>query len=316
MWTVDSNICLTCGGAASFRAHAIIAPWISRLSGSSIERKSKLFACSACGFAFFDHRFSDSEMSAIYESYRKEKYLLARNYFEPWYSQNEANAYAEGSKATEGRKRFLDAVFYDAGEADRVFHDCLDYGGDLGQFFPANAQGRRFVLDPSNATLVDPAIESVNSINEIPIKLSFIMNCNVLEHVPNFLAIFAEMDSALKSDGFLYVEVPQDHFKTSRFHRSNLYSSYLDYVVRHRLLLVLLDFTSGVLRQFFGRIPFFGIVKQSEHINYFSLDSITSILAKMEYEVLHTSGIERDLKQRKIKIGRMGILARKKEVSF
>ena len=82
----------------------------------------------------------------------------------------------------------------------------------------------------------------------------------------------------LGPDGIVYLEVPLDRFRVSRYHASERYQRYLG-KVSQRNSFVALDFASGLSRQIRSSIPRFGVVKQSEHINYFSPRAVEAALA-------------------------------------
>ena len=120
-----------------------------------------------------------------------------------------------------------------------------------------------------------------------------------------------ELKKCLKTNGYLLVELPYDKFRVSRFHKTSLYESYLSIVYRSLILFKFLDFLTGVWRQFFNKIPFFGIVKQSEHINYFDDLALVKLIQNHKLEVLYVSKPQRKSFVGIIKQGRFGVVARK-----
>jgi hypothetical protein len=68
---------------------------------------------------------------------------------------------------------------------------------------------------------------------------------------------------------------------------------------------------TGVYRQFFNKIPFFGVVKQSEHINYFDDLAIVKLIQDHNFEILYSSKPQRKSFVGIIKQGRFGIVAQK-----
>jgi Methyltransferase domain len=138
------------------------------------------------------------------------------------------------------------------------------------------------------------------------------MNCHTLEHLPDFKVTLSEIMQALDFGGFFYLEVPMDGFRTHRFHQTHVYQKYLSALSRSRKVFVVIDLFSGLYRQIFQRIPLLGIVKQSEHINYFNENSLTMLLREMGFNVLSIQGPDLDFKQGKIRLGRIGILSQKR----
>jgi hypothetical protein len=155
---------------------------------------------------------------------------------------------------------------------------AVDFGGDEGQFFPDLPIGRRIVCDVSNRDL--PAgIEHIATLSELgDVKPDLFIVAHVLEHLPNPLAPLLEIRQAIAEHGTLYVEIPLDRFRVRQFHATSRYQRYLSRLVRHRIPFVASDFFSGVSRQYRSSIPRLGVVKQSEHINYFSPQSVRSAL--------------------------------------
>ena len=294
--------------------YAILAPWISDLIGNNDQAQSKLIACSDCGFKFFSKRFNSSEMESIYTNYRGLKYVETRRRYEPWFSKGDANQNSSNSLAIQSRKEFMKQAFTTSGVSFSSINSVLDFGGDLGQFIPQEILGNRYLLDPSE--IIDSDLNNatrVKSLNEVPEKLDLIMNCHTLEHLPEFKQIIYDIHNSLKPDGYFYLEVPLDSFKTRRFSSTNLYRNYINALTHSKFLFMLVDFISGVSRQFLNVIPMFGIVKQSEHINYFGLTSTEILLNKCGFRVISVNGPDLNFKQGKIRLGRLGVLSIKVE---
>jgi SAM-dependent methyltransferase len=252
-------------------------------------------------------------MERIYSDYRAGKYLQHRQNWEPWFSSREANAFQieEDLAGVNSRVTFMKEVVRSAEIKLGELKSCLDFGGDLGQFIPAEIVGKKYILDPSSRSHKMQGIEHVKSLSEVANPLDFIMNCHTLEHIPNFTGVIEDIYKALKPGGYLYLEVPQDSFKVSGWQKSATYMRYLDKLSNFKMLFILVDFLSGVTRQFLRRIPFFGIIKQSEHINYFSEASLVKLLEIGGFTIL--PGIKSDLKssQGRLKLGRLGLMAQK-----
>jgi len=83
----------------------------------------------------------------------------------------------------------------------------LDFGGADGRFLPG-LPGAKFVYEVSNIPAV-PGVVRVDSDSALA-TYSYIQLAHVLEHVPHPLALVKHICSFLKSDGYLYVEVPQE----------------------------------------------------------------------------------------------------------
>jgi SAM-dependent methyltransferase len=188
----------------------------------------------------------------------------------------------------------------------------LDFGGDLGQFIPDEIRGKRYLLDPSNGPIEsESGIVRVSSLEQVPIELDLIMNCHTLEHLSDFKAVIDDIYESIKPGRYFYLEVPLDGFKVKTFHRSRVYNSYLQLVQAQRNILIVANFFTGVFRQLFRGIPFFGVIQQSEHVNYFGQKSLEILLKSSGFEILSVQGPDFKFQQGKIRLGRIGILARK-----
>jgi len=95
----------------------------------------------------------------------------------------------------------------------------------------------------------------------------------------------------------------------SPFHASTRYERFLHRLVQHRFPFVVLDFLSGVSRQFRSSIPRFGVIKQSEHINYFSPRSVASALKASGFTVV-SEAQDPNLKVGGLRMGCYGVAAR------
>lgn len=98
-----------------------------------------------------------------------------------------------------------------------------------------------------------------------------------------------ELKKCLKTNGHLLVDPPYEKFWVSHFHKTSLYDSYLSILYKSLNLFKFLDFLTGVWRHFLNKIPFFGIVKQSEHINYLDYLAIVKLIQNHKLKFLHVS---------------------------
>jgi hypothetical protein len=301
---MNSMLCPVCGSKTTFKAHAIVAPWITTLIGEKIIR-SELYSCLECTLGFFSHRYSETEAQNLYSSYRTGRYFIARHSWEPWYGTAENNAYQPETNQNniDSRINLMENTFQIAG-IKRNFKGCVDFGGDLGQFFPQNVEGTKYLVDLSAQPGVHKNFTVVNSLSEISNPVELVMNCGVLEHMSCLTGIIADLSNALSASGVIYLEVPLDSFKTSRIHKSKFYKHYLSVISRNKPIFVFLDFITGATRQIFRTIPWFGIVKQSEHINYFNKLSLQTLCGNFVGN-FWISEPDYSHKQGKFKLGRI-----------
>jgi len=305
--------CELCGSFdISLLSHAIIAPWVAKLTSTTRKNSfSSLLECRTCGFRYFSYRYSHAELNQIYSSYRSEQYFQVRNSFEPWFTRSSMNSWDPKSnlKKVNLRRKHLLSFLNECGVHLGSIHNVLDFGGDLGQFFPDEPTGERYLIDPGNTKYRNDGINRIESVEVLNKNCGLIMSSHTLEHIPNLRSTLKGMSSALRQGGFLYIEVPADLFKVSRIHSKNFYNQYLDFLSRIKILFVALDFATGVYRTFSRSIPFWGIVKQSEHINYFQPITLEKLLTSTGLRVLAISKPDYDFAQGLIRTGRISLLA-------
>ena len=300
--------CPICGEAASAVAHGVIAPFISTLSGLPIGAETTLRSCTTCDLAFFDSRYGDQELASLYGHYRDDEYKRIRHHWEPWYSRNVNDAFSTGNDVVEERLSFMMRSL-DAAHMKPKLECAVDFGGDEGQFFPQVPTGRRIVCDVSNRELPS-GVEHVSSLHELgDVKPDLVIVAHVLEHMPDPLGPLREIRQAISNDGIIYVEIPLDRFRVHRFHSNARYRSYLQTLVRHRFPFVGSDFVSGLSRQFRSSIPRFGVIKQSEHINYFSGRSLEAVLDKAGFTIV-AQHVDENAKAGGLRMGCHGVAAK------
>ena len=299
--------CPSCGAIGVLAAHAVVAPWVCELMGVDGLQSSELLDCPRCGLSFFSQRYDDEDMAGLYSEYRTGNYMRARQRWEPWYRSGINEAFEPSSAATAQRVRFLEDVLKDAC-GEREWSLIVDVGGDAGQFFPRGKVGRRVLIDPSNKPLPD-GVERASSLSELGSPPDLVVIAHVLEHVTDPVALLAEVHGVLADDGRLYVEVPTDRPRTTARQATDMHARRVERLARHRVPFVAADFASGVGRQY--RIPLpSSVIKQSEHINFFSPDSLTGLLRRAGFEVEHAVA-DPDAKPAGLRLGLLGMIARK-----
>jgi len=292
-------------------AHAVVAPWICKIFGEK-GQPPKLFHCQDCDFRFFGLRYSSIQVTKLYDSYRSDEYFVARSRWEPWYRKSENSLFNPEIGVTNilRRKVRMSNELKNANVTES-FKNVLDYGGDTGQFFPENITGDRWLIDISGIESANHQIRITESVSKIPKKtLDLVMACMILEHLSSFTDFLADASGVMAPNGILYVELPLDSFTVKKWHKSENYRRYLALLNLLPPIFVLIDFISGVSRNYFRSIPTFGIVKQSEHINYFSQKSISVLLA-IDFEVSYVSAENYDEKHGKFRLGFLAAIARK-----
>jgi len=307
--------CPICTVRSEFISHATVAPWISVLLNPTQPRmiETNLNKCHFCRINFFSYRYSKLELEQIYRNYRSSSWFELRHSWEPWYRKSTNNAYSDykSEKNLIQRKNYTEGLLSMAGLDVKNLGDYLDFGGDAGQFFPDGVKGRRILFDLQQRQI--SGVEVITNPKEIQRLVSIVSSCYVLEHTPDIDYSISEMSSCLEDNGHLLIELPYDIFKVSRFHKTSLYKRYLGFVYKYKILFIFCDFISGIFRQFFNRIPAFGVVKQSEHINYFVPESLITLLQDHGFQIKSTKSPKRKSFVGLIKQGRFGVVAIKSE---
>jgi hypothetical protein len=161
---------------------------------------------------------------------------------------------------------------------------ALDVGGDKGQFFPDFAIQRRLVFDISDKPLL-AGTERLTSLSALTQKPDLVIAAHILEHLSDPRALLSEIRTLISPTGFLYVEVPLDKPRLRSWHCSSRYRAWINRVSRHRWSFIPCDFATGLAKQMGWKVPRLGIVKQSEHINFFTSSSLGALLESCGFEV-------------------------------
>jgi len=300
-------LCPICQSDSTMVAYGVLAPWILELTHQDFV-ETNLLNCTTCEFTYFSHRFSDFELEKLYSEYRNDSYFTVRNKWEPWYRPSINNAYKGSSTAVDVRVEFMTKIIKSTG--CRRLGTVIDIGGDEGQFFPEIPTENRLVIDLSNKPLRE-GVSRISSLSEFVGDVEFIIAAHILEHVNDPVNFVAELCDRLPKEGMLYLEVPLDLPKVREFHKKENYQRYLlKLSQKTRTRRVLVDFVTGLNRQFGRHIPHHGLVKESEHINYFSEKSLKIILGKNGMTEVALNS-EPDAKTGGLRLGKLGILAKK-----
>jgi len=303
------NLCLACASPVKRIAYAVVAPWIGELSGNNSPQMTALLSCDKCQFSFFEKRFSEQEMEAMYSAYRSEGYYKVRNSWEPWYGRSVNDAYSDASGHLDERVSFMTSILSSSG-----LNKCttvVDFGGDEGQFFPRIKIDNRIVIDVSNKSLRSNVVRAP-SLEAVSGNIDLIVAAHIAEHVNDPIDFFRGLISHLKPGAHLYIEVPLDKPSVKKFHSTSKYEAFLQSLTSGgKKKFVIHDFASGVARQFGRRIPRRGIVKQSEHLNYYNLHSLSLIVEALGCTVVKSESLP-NAKVGGLRLGRLGMLVKLK----
>lgn len=266
----------------TFSAHGILAPWIPQLAGEHPKTlATSLWTCEACGFASWREIHSESSLDSLYKNYRSRKYLTARRGWEPWISQTVMESRLPGTKEAALVRDKFESLLAPFGES--ILKKVADVGGDRGQFFPRHSSVR-ILLDPSNLPL-EPGIGRAERILDLDPDVSLIILGCVLAHLPDPRGFLIELATRCPQAAIL-ISTASDLPKFRKFHGSERYQTWLEWLVARKTPLVILDFLSGIAKQYGVRIPRFGVLKCSEHLHFFSQKSLEELLGAIGHRVV------------------------------
>jgi hypothetical protein len=290
---IETNCRICLAPHPVLQAYALKAPWIVGINPTS-EQESALYFCSQCESKFFSAKFSETEISTMYEGYRDDLYLKRRHKWEPWYTKSVNTAIGHSEPTLLARKQHLKSLLEQEIDTSRIKSPIrvLDFGGDEGQFIPElNSIEFRAVLEISKVSPKQNVVSLANWDEAKDFNPDFIMICHVLEHVDNPRELIQRAAEILPIGGLLYVEVPLDYppsLNTS-FSRS-WYLGTLKFMRKIRPLWIASDFLGLVSKRFFKKQFPGTVVKQNEHINFFTENSVTSLCD--EYGFAHVASSE------------------------
>jgi hypothetical protein len=163
---------------------------------------AKSLLCKTCFCVFLDIRFSDLEMSRLYENYRGTEYTKLRENYEPGYSERNARLSA-GIKYLPVVESFLRRYV-------PKHPKILDWGGDTGQNSPfKNERQILDIFDISNKNVI-PKARRVDSSMIARQRYDLVICSNVLEHIPFPADLLVEIRKSMQNETILYIEVPHE----------------------------------------------------------------------------------------------------------
>ena len=279
-----SRACACCGALSTHSELGLVSPFLARRALLGPLEPVELARCQACGHAWSLRGLTDEEASRLYSGYRGEGYLRARQATEPWYTRAVNDAI--GSEAAmEGRRKvlaeMLAAAVAQAGP--RPQGRCLDFGGDRGQMLKHVPDADKFVHEVSGVEL-DPWARRLPALGPALGTFGLVLNCQVLEHVNDPLSALRETADMACSGGWLYVEVPDERWRTAWGRPGPTRERWLRAVSRSTRATVALDFVSTACRVKLGWTPPLGFWAMREHINFFSPRSLELLARQVGLE--------------------------------
>lgn len=264
--------CVWCGSPGpALLSEAVVAPWVIGVErAQSSELDTSLLHCSYCQLQFFARRYSSSELQLLYGDYRGEKYLKKRRRWEPWYTSKRNHLIGHEQRIETTRKRSVEGFLsglINGGAMLRI----VDYGGDEGQFIPELPNVQFAAVFEVSGRPVRPDVTMLHSFEQVRSSTpNLIMLCHVLEHFTEPRNEFATILTALSPGGYIYIEVPTDGHRV----RSPTPPRLISFFRSSRIVFILSDFVSQICRFKFGWQSRFRLIKQSEHLQFFTLSTL------------------------------------------
>jgi hypothetical protein len=245
----------------------VISPWIRDLAKVS-NRLTRLVICSECKGAGFTITYDNAQMNNLYSGYRGFEYGKKRKKWEAWYT-SEYNTAHENDEFINERMNKIKGFIQEQGTLD--FSSVLDVGGDRGQYIPQfESVTKKYVLEKSNRKLMSGVIR-VNDLAEVD-SVDLVIYAHILEHVNDPMK---EIEELSKISRYIYIEVPSGIPRTSKLRKSRIF----------QMLVVLASLFPRVWTNLCspaaGRGVTVQILRQSEHLNFFTTESLKVLANKL-----------------------------------
>ena len=254
----------------------MVAPFITELALASRPPIGRTMVCGACGLRFTGMRLSDTEVTRLYSGYRGEAYFRCRHQHEPWYTLSSNCTRGGDPREIHQRQAELERLLRDSGIWPTI-DSVLDYGGDRGQFIPAELAAEKWVFEISGAQPMEGVHGTADLESLHGRTFALLMACHIFEHVMDPKAFLAELAQYLAPAGTIYIEVPLE-LPAILSLAPALTNRWYSWLENHVPLLRAVDFVSTASRTQLGFLPPFGLLKSSEHVNFFDVRSLSHLL--------------------------------------
>jgi len=163
----------------------------------------KSMYCDNCGFLFLDIRFSESELSNLYNDYRGAEYNSLRESYEKGYTLRNDKLNA-GIDYIQDIEDFLQPHL-------NFPISILDWGGDTGKNTPFKNKNKAFdIYDIGNKDVIECA-RKISKSKALSKKYNLVVCSNVLEHVPYPSDLLSDIKKVMNKESILYIEVPYEN---------------------------------------------------------------------------------------------------------
>lgn len=233
----------------------------------------RLVSCKKCNLYFFNPRLEPEEESRLYSGYRGPEYQKMRRAFEPWYTPR-FNASITAPEFLKVRKAKVTEIL-GANLAGKMPSKILDFGGAQGELVQNLLPGATpYVYDvsgvaPLEGVQVCADLESCRSHD-----FDLIISSNVLEHVGSPREIVRQMRGVAGAGTKLWVEVPFESPSSGTLLARRFIQQLVLLALRPRVAFWLAK--PGMLSL------------MHEHVNFFGLPALQSLLASSGWEVANS----------------------------
>jgi hypothetical protein len=271
MKTVDC--CIVCNSKNLKKYPCKVSPFFAYRIWNKKPFDVNLVYCNDCSFSFYDLRPTEEELGRYYQNYGTPEYQESRQKYEPFFTRELNESLRTGE--IEIRKPNADSIIKDNIDIKKI-KSVLDFGGDRGQYIPDEfIDIDRCVYEISTRTPLT-GIKKIAEIRESEKrKFDFIMCNHVLEHVSYPHDIIDRVMMFAHSGTKFYFELPID------WPLANL-SQVNQFFFTHPKIYKIYTELRG--RSIEDMCVF---VQMTEHINFFSIQSLKTLLElhglKVEY---------------------------------
>ncbi len=273
--------CLCCGSHRLRREVQIVSGFLAVRAWQGRPELTELVSCEDCGLRFFERGLADDEVARYYLGYRDADYQCSRQAWEPFYTLKRHVA-IQGWSDSPARLDNLRHSLARAKAPTRV-DAVLDHGGNRGHMLAAIDADCKAVFDPSETPPV-AGVDAYFTEIDLPGGWNMVLCCQVLEHISLPSGYLRHIHALLADDGWLYVEVPNEHWRPAPG-GEGLRKAVLKTLLRWRPLLIAADVICTACRIKLGRLPPLGFVAMREHLNYFTKESLSALLAQNGFQV-------------------------------
>ena len=292
--SLKRTMCPACANPLSLtqeKCYATVAPWVTELS--NLKRiLSHYLICPNCNSGYFDLKYTEQILSALYNSYRGDNYFKTRHKWDYSYSAKLNEGLATGAAWLAWRRSNVMEVLVDAGIPEDSITCCLDIGGGEGGVIPDFSIATKYVLESNESIQFSSEISRISSFEDIArISPTLIMCCGLLEHLNSPRDFISQLVSSAPCTEWFYFEVPAGVPAI----RQGLMGRkiFLKFLSSNRLIWNSFDWLSKtMLRKFSINIT---VLRISEHLNFFTSKGLSKLMEKCGLEVISITQFDTNL---------------------